>query len=177
MDKLSMDKFLCLISSKVTLTLSTAGSMPIDVSLIKMLGHSHTRLFLLNAVVSQGAGGSGWQDVQEDVHLWTKYQTASLQTTRQELFFRWVNLIIMLTLIKLNSDGRVHCNNIFAATLMRSSWVNMLHGLQCWERLNKFPRVDHSDLPGLTDTTMAMGPAKLQIRVSYMESQQKSGFP
>lgn len=32
-------------------------------------------------------------------------------------------------------------------------------------------------LQGLTDTTMAMGPAKLQIRVSYMDSQQKSGFP
>lgn len=33
------------------------------------------------------------------------------------------------------------------------------------------------DCQGLTDTAMAMGPAKLQISVSYMESQQKSGFP
>lgn len=30
---------------------------------------------------------------------------------------------------------------------------------------------------GPTDTARAMGPAKLQIRVSYMDSQQKSGFP
>lgn len=29
----------------------------------------------------------------------------------------------------------------------------------------------------LTDTAVATGPAKLQIRVSYMDSQQKSGFP
>lgn len=29
----------------------------------------------------------------------------------------------------------------------------------------------------LTDTAMATGPARLQIRVSYRDSQQKSGFP
>lgn len=40
-----------------------------------------------------------------------------------------------------------------------------------------FSQVDHRDLGGLTDTTMAMGPAKLHIRVSYIDSQQKSGFP
>ena len=32
--------------------------------------HSHTRLFLLDAVVSQRAGGSRRQEVQENVHLW-----------------------------------------------------------------------------------------------------------
>jgi len=35
-------------------------------------GHSHGGVLLVEAVASQGAGGPGGQDVQEDVHLRTQ---------------------------------------------------------------------------------------------------------
>lgn len=38
----------------------------------EVVGHSHTGLFLLHAVVSQCAEGSGRQDVQKEVHLQTQ---------------------------------------------------------------------------------------------------------
>lgn len=47
-------------------------------------------------------------------------------------------------------------------------------------RAPHFPRPENRGLcgtPGLTIITVPMGPAKLQMRVSRRDSQQKSGFP
>lgn len=88
-----------------------------------MLGHSHTRIFLLHAVVSQCAGGSGRQDVQEDVHLWTQISNCITtyklpgafgnSNTSAHVFFTVKHL---LTVIHVNSDGCVTTH----AALMRS---------------------------------------------------------
>ena len=41
------------------------------------MGHSHRGVLLVKAVSSQGAGGPGGQDVQEDIHLRTQQHAES----------------------------------------------------------------------------------------------------
>lgn len=142
--------------------------------------HSHTGLLLVHAVASAGAGGSGWQDAQEDVHLQTIRKLHQCDGTDSTAFFlpAWQQnpCVSGRTVPWGDTCGS---DDVVMTQHHQLTELKPRRTLLCSQSTAPADAAGwhRGDCQGLTDTAMAMGPAKLQISVSYMESQQKSGFP